>query len=107
MDTKERNELIEKNIKIVPWVVNRYFASRADKEELIAQGNLLLIRVVELYDPAKGAFSSYAVKYLAWGLYRYITHERLHLTGCSEDSSRLARFLHKVIERVNWGRTKL
>ena len=98
MEIKERNKLIEENLKIVPWVVNRYFSTREDKNDLIAQGNLLLIRIAELYDPNKGAFSTYAVKYLAWGLYRYITHEKLHLTGCSEDSSRLARFLHKVME---------
>ena len=97
MEIEERNKLIEENLKIVPWVVNRYFSTREDKNDLIAQGNLLLVRIAELYDPNKGTFSTYAVRYLAWGLYRYITHEKLHLTGCSEDSSRLARFIHKVM----------
>lgn len=57
-----RNELVERNLPLVPWVLGRYFhlpPSRTDDAE--QEGNRGLMRAAEMFDPSRGIrFATYA-----------------------------------------------
>lgn len=57
-------QLAEENIKLVPYIVNRYFgASDYELDDLISIGNIGLCNAATKYKPDKGIkFSSYAAK---------------------------------------------
>ncbi len=60
----ERNALVEGNLALVRWVVNRMTRQQHVDfdvfEELCQAGMLGLIRAAERFDPARGAFSTFA-----------------------------------------------
>jgi len=60
---KLRNEIIEMNVPLVEYVVNKYFNDiGVDKAELVSIGYFGLIQAVKSYDVDYGAlFSTYAV----------------------------------------------
>lgn len=60
---KLRNEIIEMNVPLVEYVVNKYFNDiGVDKDELVSIGYFGLIQAVEAYDVDYGtSFSTYAV----------------------------------------------
>lgn len=54
--------LAAENFRLVPFVVNRWFANAREKDELVSVGNLALIQAARNYDPARGGFANYAVE---------------------------------------------
>lgn len=70
------NDLVENNMRLVPWVLNRFFPWAEDtlKEELAQEGSIGLIEAAKHYDPFMGIeargqpyeFSSLAVPYYSW-----------------------------------------
>jgi RNA polymerase primary sigma factor len=59
-DESARDELISSNLKLVVTVAKRFIQSGVDLDDLIAQGNIGLVKAVDNFDPDKGRFSTYA-----------------------------------------------
>lgn len=73
MDLEERNKLVEENINLVYYVVNRYFNNYGDKEEFISEGSIGLIRAAEKYDKTKKIkFSTFACRCIYNEISRYL-----------------------------------
>lgn len=60
-DENARNKLIEHNLRLVAYIVNKHYSESRDTEDLISIGTIGLIRAAETFDPAKDiSFSTYA-----------------------------------------------
>lgn len=58
---RAKDELVQRNLRLVVHAVKRYRGLGVDFEELVQEGTLGLIRAAEKFDPAKGyKFSTYA-----------------------------------------------
>lgn len=72
MRTKEEiDKLVEENIDLVGFTLNRYFRNFRDKfpymvEDLYQEGSIGLFDAAKKYDKNKGKFSTIATKYI-WG----------------------------------------
>jgi len=66
---KQRNELIEANIKLVDFVIERYFKHHKFNQDAKQEGRIGLLEAVERFEPSKGfQFSTYATPWI----YSYI-----------------------------------
>lgn len=61
MQRSERDKLIEDNIKLVYFVLNKYYPTYVNDEDIIQTGMIGLCRAADKYDCDKGTFSTYAV----------------------------------------------
>lgn len=62
-DDEARNILIEHNLRLVAYIVNKNYPDTNDSDDLISIGTIGLIRAVETFDYSKGhSFSTYASK---------------------------------------------
>ncbi len=60
-DPKARNELIEHNLRLVAYIVNKHYGDSREQEDLISIGTIGLIKAAETFAPEKGiSFSTYA-----------------------------------------------
>ena len=60
-DKSARNKLIEHNLRLVAYIVNKHYSESKDAEDLISIGTIGLIRAAETFDPTKDiSFSTYA-----------------------------------------------
>ena len=60
-DEEARNKLIEHNLRLVAYIVNKHYSESRDTEDLVSIGTIGLIRAAETFDPAKDiSFSTYA-----------------------------------------------
>jgi len=60
-DPAARNELIEHNLRLVVFIVNKHYGDSKEQEDLISIGTIGLIRAAETFDPEKAiSFSTYA-----------------------------------------------
>lgn len=60
-DKSARDKLIEHNLRLVAYIVNKHYSDSRDTEDLISIGTIGLIRAAETFDPAKDTnFSTYA-----------------------------------------------
>ena len=60
-DANARNELIEHNLRLVVFIVNKHYGDSKEQEDLISIGTIGLIRAAETFDPEKAiSFSTYA-----------------------------------------------
>lgn len=74
-DTEARNKLIEHNLRLVAYIVNKNYPDYNDQDDLISIGTIGLIRAVETFDCSKGnLFSTYASRCID----NAITHLRKH-----------------------------
>lgn len=61
MNTKEKTELIEKNMGLVFFIAQKYFDAGIDSDDAISAGSLGLVKAANSFDPAKKIkFSTYA-----------------------------------------------
>lgn len=63
-DNKAKDILIKANLRLVIYVVKNHLNKGLDVMDLIQEGNLGLIRAVEMYDIEKSKFSSYAYRWI-------------------------------------------
>lgn len=62
-DTSARDTLIERNLRLVAYIVNKKYPDPNEADDLISIGTIGLIRAVETFDYQKGHhFSTYASK---------------------------------------------
>ena len=62
-DLEARNILIERNLRLVPHVMKKYFSQSSDQEDLISIGTIGLIKGISTFDPSKGArLATYAAR---------------------------------------------
>lgn len=74
-DAQARQEMIEANLRLVVAVARGYVGRGVPLMDLIAEGNLGLIRAVEKFEPARRLrFSTYAV----WWIREAVQHALMH-----------------------------
>lgn len=73
--TEEQRELVEKNINLVYFTVNKFFWRSfviVEKEELYQEGMFALCKCIPFYDSKKGEISTYIVKCVKKHLSEYM-----------------------------------
>lgn len=97
-DVEARNELVEKNLRLVINVVKRYTSVDLTREDLIQEGNLGLIKAAEYFDPELGyKFSTYAMWWIRQAITRAIFNSGMIRMPVylREDMIRVAKFMSK------------
>ena len=97
-DVEARNELVEKNLRLVINVVKRYNSVDLTREDLIQEGNLGLIKAAEYFDPELGyKFSTYAMWWIRQAITRAIFNSGMIRMPVylREDMIRVAKFMSK------------
>ncbi len=62
-DTKARDILIERNMRLVVHIIKKYYASNQDQEDLISIGTIGLIKAITTFQPCKGTrLATYAAR---------------------------------------------
>ena len=70
-DMAARNRMIEGNLRLVVSIAKRFQGRGIPFEDLIAEGNVGLVRAVERFDPEVGvAFSTYATWWIRQAIFR-------------------------------------
>lgn len=62
-DTKARDALIERNLRLVAHVVKKYYCAQSNQEDLLSIGTIGLIKGISTFDVSKGArLATYAAR---------------------------------------------
>jgi len=99
-DAEARNELIRRNLRLVVRIAMRYRHMGVSLQDLVAEGNMGLIRAAELYDPHQGArFSTYAGMWIQQKIIRYLEKNSRDVK-IPESKRKLLKTLRKTEERL-------
>lgn len=72
-DYAAKDELVERNLRLVYWVAQRYMWAGVPIMDLIQEGAIGLMRAVEKFDPERGfAFSTYATHWVRQAVQRAV-----------------------------------
>lgn len=109
-DTQARNEMIERNMRLVVMIAKRKQGQGAELEDLIQEGVFGLKRAIEKFDLDRGLeFATYASRWVAQVIGRYVSKHRLLIWVPSPyqyeyrrmpRESRAAYYLSKLLEGV-------
>lgn len=90
---KAKKRLIEANLRFVVSVANKFKTNKIPMEDLIAEGNVGLIRAVETFDPTRGfKFISYAIWWIRQAIMEAINSESTTLRLPSNQQRLLQRY---------------
>lgn len=82
-DKKIRNELVNRNARLVTFVVNKFYNKleyRDIREDLIQEGFIGLFTAIDKFDPERGfKFSTYAVHWVQQACSGFLLESRPHL----------------------------
>jgi RNA polymerase primary sigma factor len=79
MDIKERNELVKEHLPFIRMIASKYH-NIIDKEDLIQEGVLGLMRATETFDESRNIkFLTYASYWIKAYIGRYLTKGQKHL----------------------------
>lgn len=96
-DGEARDHLIRSNLRLVVCIARGYLRSGVELEDLIAEGNLGLIRAAEAFDPEMGTrFSTYAAYWIKQSIKRLIINTAKPI--------RLPAYMNDLM--VKWQRVK-
>ena len=97
-DMTVRDKIIEKNLKLVLFVVKECFLLDDSNLELVQEGNLALMKAIECYDPSIGVkFSTYAYKVILKTLIKYSKENKLAIRINFSAMSKMT-MINRVIE---------
>ena len=99
--TEKQKKLVEDNIKLVPYTMNRYFSTyKADsKEEMYGDAYLALVLAAKNYKEENGvSFSTYAVKTVALYVLRCYRRRLLGDRGSNITVSNIFKAFHLAVE---------
>ncbi len=78
-DIEARNELIERNLRLVAYIVKRYSTGETSNEDLISIGTIGLIKAVDSFDAGKGIrLATYASRCIDNELLMLFRSEKKH-----------------------------
>lgn len=80
-----RNELIEENMPLVYFMVNKYFPSYRGDEDVIQVGMVGLCKAANSYDPNRGTFSTYAGRFIVCEIRNYFRDSNKSVKATSLD----------------------
>jgi RNA polymerase primary sigma factor len=93
-DPAAREEMVNRNLRLVIYWVKRYRASGLPIQDLIQEGNIGLIRAVEKFNPRKGTrFSTYASWWIRQALARAIDDK--------QDIIRIPVYIHQKMRNID------
>jgi len=96
-DVFAREQMIQANLRLVVKIVQQYRNTRMTMEDLIAEGNLGLMRACEEFDPDAGVrFSTYA----AWWIHQSVKKALIN----SERPIHVPAYMSKLVAK--WRRTQ-
>ena len=84
MPIEERNEFVEKNMKLVHHIIKRYYPSFWNDEDIVQAGMVGLILAVDNWDEERGKFSTFACTCIR----NEIRHEFKRRLGDVSDSAK-------------------
>jgi RNA polymerase primary sigma factor len=94
-DTEARDEMVRANLRLVVNIARGYTHKGVDLSDLIAEGNLGLLRAVEAFDPEMNVrFSTYAAYWIKQSIRRAIIN--------TSKSVRLPAYMHQLV--TEWHR---
>ena len=84
-----RTQLIESNLRLIVSIARRYSENRENSEDLVGEGNMILMRAVELFDVSRGfRFSTYVTNSVQRHFYRVCRKHQHRRTSevCNSDA---------------------
>lgn len=76
-DSEARNELIERNLRLVAHITKKYYAQCDDTDDLISIGTIGLIKAISTYDPGKKVkLATYASRCIENEILMYLRSNR-------------------------------
>ena len=104
---RAKNRMIQGNLRLVIGVASKYkhMANRVTLHDLVQEGNIGLIRAVELFDPERGyKFSTYAYWWIRQGIVRSLqVQDRIIKlpTGANDLLRKVRRYSDRKSTRLN------
>ena len=98
------NQVVQANLRFVVGIASEYHNSGMSFEELLAEGNMGLIRAVEKFDPDLGyKFTTYAVWWIRQSIHKALWKQK-HLvrlpTNRLDDMDRIRRSAERLSQRL-------
>ncbi|MBQ6811036.1 MAG: RNA polymerase sporulation sigma factor SigK [Firmicutes bacterium] len=76
-DIEARNILIERNLRLVAYIIKKYYATSKDQDDLISIGTIGLIKGVSTFDQQKGArLATYAARCIENEILMYFRNQK-------------------------------
>jgi RNA polymerase primary sigma factor len=96
-DSEARDHLVRANLRLVVVIARQYAGKGLPLEDLVAEGNLGLLRAAEGFDPSRGVrFTTYAAYWIKHSIRRALTN-----TG---RSIRIPQYMTQLL--ANWRKAK-
>jgi len=87
-DLQAKNEMIERNLRLVCFLANKYKNNPVDLEDLCSIGNIGLIKAVDSFDPHKNVqFATYSSKCIENEILMYLRKNKKRNNDISIESS--------------------